>query len=152
MYDLVDRPVCDLNPGAKLLVWAMRAWLLASRRQQCPAHVVAPAFARWHIADGLQPFRRTMVILDNFALERIEFNPLTCRSVSEHEAVLISLVRLLCAGERVAARDVVSRLVDADHAGDCLAALSGLALALDRASLLPGAPCAATSQRRDREA
>ena len=36
MYDLIDRPVMQLAPGGRFLVWAMRGWIQSATRGHCP--------------------------------------------------------------------------------------------------------------------
>jgi len=44
MYDLIDRPVMQLAPGGRFLVWAMRGWIQSATRGHCPPGALAPAF------------------------------------------------------------------------------------------------------------
>ncbi|MFD1958796.1 hypothetical protein ACFSHP_06325 [Novosphingobium panipatense] len=95
MYQYVDRPLTSLDEGCRFLVWSMRAWVTAIAQRRCPAHVLAPAFARWRMIGGLQPFNRVMVLLNRDALETLAFCPMGCSHVSEHEAVILELVTSL---------------------------------------------------------
>ena len=140
MYEFIDRPVTELDRGSRFLVWSMRSWLLACGQEHCPAATIGPAFARWRMIGGLQPFHRTMLILNRNALEKLGFCSLGCNRVSEHEAILIALVAMIGSGELVAARNTLAMLVDEDWVGDCLGSLSALAGAMEGNGVLPAAP------------
>lgn len=143
MYDLVDRPVTTLDAGGRFLVWAMRSWVKTGSDGGCSASAIAPAFAKWRMIGGLQPFHRAMLILSGGALETIRFCALSCNHVSEHEAILIGLVRSLGGGQAVAAHDTVALMVEEDRVSDCFDAFAGLAAAMGHAEILPGIPASA---------
>src|SRR5690606_36308555 len=92
MYEFLDRPVTCLDPGGRFLVWSMRSWVQAMRGDASPATTLAPAFAKWKMIGGLQAFNRAILLLDRDALETFRFCSLNCDHVSEHEAIIISLV------------------------------------------------------------
>lgn len=151
MYEFLDRTVTSLDKADRFLIWSMRTWVKSLGQDQCPASVVAPAFARWHMIGGLQPFHRSMLILNRNALEKIAFCSLQCNHVSEHEAILLSLVHALANGKPVQAKDVLTLLVDEDGVGDALESLNSLAHAMRNASLFVSEPpkSAHPQSRRD---
>ncbi len=143
MYDFIDRPVTCLDHGGRFLIWSMRSWVATMEGQDCPARMIAPAFARWKMIGGLQPFHRVMLVLNRDALETLRFHPLRCGRVSEHEAVLLSLVR--AAGERKPheLRTTLELIVQEDCIGDLISSLCELARAMDEAGIRPGRPVSA---------
>jgi len=138
MYQFVDRDLDDLDTGCRFLVWSMRAWVTSMGQRNCPAHILAPAFARWRMIGGLQAFHRTMLLFNRDALETFGFCPLACRAVSEHEALILGLVVALRAGNPAVARDTLAMMVQEESVGDLLQTLSTHGAALAIAGIFPG--------------
>lgn len=137
MYDFIDRPVTSLDHGGRFLVWSMRRWVKALDDRHCPAAAIGPAFAKWKMIKGLQPFHRAMLIFNARGLETFHFCPLPCNHVSEHEAIILSLVCSLRDSRPLAVRDTLALLVEEDHIGDMLEALSTLSRCMDNAAIFP---------------
>lgn len=134
MYAIVDRPVAELEPSSRLLVWAMRSWVEAVGRRQCPGLVIGPAFAKQNMIASLKPFLRMMAGLNRGGLENLEFCRLACTHVSEHEAILLQLVSDAGGGEVLIVRDTLSMLVEEEYVGDLFEAVVRLGGGLGRAS------------------
>ena len=145
MYQFVDRDLDHLDGGCRFLVWSMRAWVTSIGQRACPAHVLAPAFARWRMIGGLQPFHRTMLLLNRDALETFGFRPLACRSVSEHEALILGVLVSLREQGPAQARATLELMVAEDGVGDLLGCLSDLGGALASAGLFPADPVPAAN-------
>jgi hypothetical protein len=137
MYDFLDRPVTSLNPGGRFLVWSMRSWVKAMSDRSCPASTLGNAFARWGMIAGLQPFLRMMAVLNRSGLETFQFCTLSCNHVSEHEAIILSLVCSLNEGRPEAVCDTLALLVEDDAIGECVASLTALGGCLEKASIFP---------------
>ncbi|PKB13524.1 hypothetical protein B0I00_3329 [Novosphingobium kunmingense] len=137
MYAFVDRPLAQLDAASRLLVWAMRSWVEAVGRRQCPGFVIGTAFARHNMIAGIQPFLRMMAGLNRGGLENLEFCRLACNHVSEHEAILLQLVSDARSQEVVSVRDTLSILVEEDYVGDLFEAVVRLGDGLGRASGSP---------------
>lgn len=148
MYQFVDRPLESLDEGCRFTVWSMRAWVMAMSSRHCPARSLAPVFARWRMIGGLQPFHRTMLVLNREALETLAFHPLACPRVSEHEALILGLLSTLAKDGPIRVCDTLAMLVEEDAVGDLLETLSLLAAALAVAGLLPCEPEAAEERPR----
>jgi hypothetical protein len=140
LYAFVDRPVTSLDKGCRFLVWSMRSWVAVVRESTCPGPALAPAFARWRMISGLQPFLRLMLTLNRDALEQFRFCSLDCNRISEHEAVLLALFVTLASGDRVTARNTLALMVNEEGLGDALAAIEAVSGALFAAGLDPAAP------------
>ena len=140
MYDYIDRPVTQLGRGGRFLIWSMRSWVQAMRGEPCPSSVLAPAFAKWKMIGGLQPFHRAMLLLNRDALETFGFCSLTCNRVSEHEAIMLTLIGAAGTGHRQRLRETLALIVEEDSVGDLLRSLCELAGAMSAAMLLPEAP------------
>lgn len=138
MYQFVDRQLDDLDDGARFLVWSMRAWVTSMSQRNCPAHMLAPAFARWRMIGGLQAFHRTMLLFNRDALETLGFAPLACSSVSEHEALILGLVVSMRDHGPRAARETLELMVQEEGVGDLLGTISTLSATLIVAGLFPG--------------
>ncbi|MCB2076192.1 MAG: hypothetical protein KDE55_00680 [Novosphingobium sp.] len=150
MYEFIDRPVTDLDHGGRFLVWSMRMWVRTVGDRACPASRIAPAFAKWKMIAGLQPFNRTMILFNRDGLVQFGFCALPCNHVSEHEAILLSLVCALADRRPQDVRDTLAMLVDEDAIGDLIAALSELGRAMDAAGIFPVRPMTAASQPHSR--
>ena len=146
MYDFLDRPVTSLDHGGRFLVWSMRSWVKAMGDRQCPGSVLGNAFARWNMIAGLQPFLRMMALFNRNGLETFQFCALACNHVSEHEALILSLVCSLRDSRPDALRDTLALLVEEDSIGDVIGALSALGRMMDEASIFPARPMAASCQ------
>ncbi|EJL20767.1 hypothetical protein [Novosphingobium sp. AP12] len=140
MYQYVDRPLSTLDEGCRFLVWSMRAWVTAIGQKRCPAQLLAPAFARWRMIGGLQPFHRAMMLLNRDALDTLAFCPMGCSHVSEHEAVILELITSLRDRGPQSTRQTLELVVGEDSIGDLLETLSRIGAALAIAGIFPGEP------------
>lgn len=140
MYLYVDRPLTSLDDGCRFLVWSMRAWVTSLAEQRCPAQILAPAFARWRMIGGLQPFHRAMLLFNRDALETFAFCPIACNHVSEHEAVILELVTSLRSRGVDQTRATLELVVQHEAIDDIMDALSQLAAALAVAGIYPDQP------------
>jgi len=137
MYDFLDRPVTTLDNGGRFLVWSMRIWVKTMGENQCPVSAIAPAFAKWRMIGGLAHFHKTMLMFNRDALEQFGFCALHCNHVSEHEAIILSLVCSLRDSRPQTVRDTLALLVEEDRIGDLLGALSELGRSMDDAGIFP---------------
>lgn len=147
MYQYVDRPLNSLDEGCRFLVWSMRAWVTTLGRRQCPAQALAPAFAKWRMIGGLQPFHRAMLLFNRDALETFAFCPMACSHVSEHEAVILELITSLRDRGPQQTRETLELVVSEDSVGDVLETLSKLGAAMAIAGIFPGETVPAENMR-----
>lgn len=147
MYQYVDRPLSSLDEGCRFLVWSMRAWVTAISRRHCPAQMLAPAFAKWRMIGALQPFHRTMIMLNREALETLAFCPVGCAHVSEHEAVILEMVTSLRERGPRETRATLELLVSEDAVGDMLESLSRIGASMAIAGIFPGEVTSAPDTR-----
>ncbi len=137
MYEFLDRPVTGLDRGGRFLVWSMRIWVRSMGESQCPVSAIAPAFAKWGMIGGLAHFHKAMLMFNRDALEQFGFCALNCNHISEHEAIILSLVCSLRDERPEMVRDTLALLVEDDRIGDVLGALSALGRSLDEAGIFP---------------
>jgi len=137
MYEFLDRPVTSLDHGGRFLVWSMRIWVKTMGEGQCPVSAIAPAFAKWRMIGGVAHFHKTMLMFNRDALEQFGFCSLACNHISEHEAIIISLICSLRDMRPQTVRDTLALLVEEERIGDLLAALSALGRSLDSAGIFP---------------
>lgn len=140
MYDFLDRPVTSLDHGGRFLVWSTRSWVKAVSERKCPTSVIARAFGKWDMLQGLQPFLRMMALFNRHGLENFQFCALQCNHVSEHEAIIISLVCALRDERPAALRETLDLLVEEEAVGDLILALPHLGNAMDGAAIYPAHP------------
>ena len=146
MYDFLDRPVTSLDHGGRFMIWSMRSWVKAMAERQCPGSAIGAAFARWNMIAGLQPFLRVMALINRHGLESFQFCALACNHVSEHEAIILSLVCSLRDSRPDTLRDTLALLVEDDSIGDQIGALSALGRMMDEAAIFPSRPVTAGCQ------
>lgn len=137
MYDFLDRPVTQLDRGGRFLVWSMRVWVKAMGEATCPLTAIGPAFAKWGMIAGLAHFHKAMLVFNRDALEQFGFCSLNCNHISEHEAIILSLICSLRDARPQAVRDTLALLVEEERIGDLLAVLSALGRGLDEAGIFP---------------
>lgn len=146
MYEFLDRPVTSLDHGGRFLIWSMRSWVKAMGERQCPGSTLGSAFARWNMIAGLQPFLRMMALFNRNGLETFQFCALACNHVSEHEAIILSLMCSLRDSRPDALRDTLALLIEEDSIGDLIASLSALGRMMDEAAIFPARPVTASCQ------
>jgi hypothetical protein len=91
VYAYVDRPVTELGDGGRFLLHAMRGWLHAASRGQCPPGLLAPLFARAGALPALPAVNRLMVELNASARDKVAFLPVCAGVIGDDEAVLLQL-------------------------------------------------------------
>lgn len=138
MYQFVDRDLDSVDEGTRFLVWSMRAWVTSVGQRNCPAQALASAFARWRMIGGLQAFHRGMLLFNRDALETLGFAPLACSRISEHEALIISLIVSMRDEGAKATRETLELMVQEEAVGDLLSTISTLSATMMVAGLFPG--------------
>ncbi|BAK65110.1 hypothetical protein SLG_04350 [Sphingobium sp. SYK-6] len=140
MYDFIDRPIARLDGGAALLIAAMRLWVRAAGEKRCPCRDVAGAFrAREHIA-ALPHFHVTMAMLNRDATESLGFGSVDYPLVSEHEALILSMVGSVVSRPADEACATMALIMAPDAVKPLFIAMSALARSLAKGGLLPVAP------------
>lgn len=142
MYEFLDRPVTALDNGGRFLVWSMRTWVIASGGRICPASRLAAPFSQWRMLSGLQPFLRMMTLFNRYGLAEMQFCALRCDHVSEHEALILSLLCSLRDGRPERLQPTLALLVDEDGVGGLIESLASLGQALTAADIFPQRPVA----------
>lgn len=140
MYDFLDRPLTELNGGARFFIRAMRQWVRAMYDRQCPASAIAGAFRDGGLLGGLHSFLRMMALFNRHGRENFQFCALDCNHVSEHEAILTSLVCDIRNGQAATAGATLKLLVGGEAIGDLVGALSDLSTQMACAGLHPERP------------
>jgi hypothetical protein len=137
MYEFLDRPVTGLDNGGRFLVWSMRTWVGEAGNKTCPANRLAPPFAHWRMLSGLQPFLRMMALFNRYGLAELSFCALRCNHVSEHEAIILSLLCSRRDGRPEQLHATLALMVDEDGICGLIEALSALGGAMDAAGITP---------------
>lgn len=140
MYDFVDRPVASLNRGGRLLIWAMRHWVRAVQNARCPCSDVGPAFHKSDLMAGFPHFHVMMTMLNRHARETLRFGAVDCMRVSEHEAIIISMVRAMRDHPASQAERAAALIIGEDQVAHLLIPMSALARALEDADFFPAPP------------
>lgn len=135
MYDFLDRSISELDQGGRCVVWAARSWVNAKSRQVCAANAVVGPFGKYRLLSGLQPFLRMMALFNRYGLENFEFCSLPCNHVSEHEALILSLVCSVREDHLSTVNQTLGLLVEDEAIGELLVSLSQFEKALSAAGI-----------------
>lgn len=137
MYDFIDRPVASLDPGGRLLVWAVRHWVRGAGAGRCPCGDVAPAFHKRDLMHVFPHFHVMMAVFNRDALLKLRFGAPDCGRVHEHESLILTLVRDMHLAPVDQCRATAALIVRRDSVATLTIALSALAQGLAGAGLLP---------------
>ena len=130
MYAFVDRPVKSLCNSGRFLLWAMRGWMSAVGRGQCPPQMLHRGFAAVNAAGALPDFHVAMALLASDAVETLRLAPPPCLQISEDEAILLGLWRdFSLEGANPIARGALALLAATDSVGPIANAMGA---AIDR--------------------
>jgi len=152
MYDFVDRPLTSLGHGGRFLVWSMRTWVKAMHAGRCPCFAVGSGFAQWRMVSGLPDFHMLMMIFNRDGLQKLMFGAVECDRVSEHEALILSLVRSVSRPQPEVLRKTLALVVTEDAVANLATALSSLGGKLAAAGILldqPGISIAQNGYRNE---
>ena len=140
MYSYLDRPIASLDEGGKVLVWAMRRWVVAVEKRTCPVAALGMALSERGLMPALAPFHRVMGLLATHARQDLPFSPFCSPHVSEGEAVLLAVISN-CRGPRAHTLETtLFLLVGEEGRASMHDAILQLGEALDRAGMLPAVP------------
>lgn len=92
LYAYLDRNLTTLGPGARFTVWAIRSWVAAIQRRQCPCGALAPGFTRYNARAALPHLSMAMAILHCEARDAMVFRATDHPQVGEHEALILDLL------------------------------------------------------------
>ncbi len=140
MYEFVDRPVSALDQGGQFLIWTMRRWVGALGNGRCLCGTVVPAFHQWNMLAGLPHFHLMMALLNRDATEKFRFGPVCYDRVTEHEALILHMIRDARDAPAERMRETAALLICADSVPPLLIALSAFGQALAEAGLWPEPP------------
>lgn len=93
MYDFVDRPVAQLRPAGRLLLWSMRRWTHAIHARSCPPGALASIFARYGVLPALPHIHMLLTELNQQARRSISLSPVAHQLIGDDEAVLLQACR-----------------------------------------------------------
>ena len=116
MYTFVDRPVDSLCNSGRFLLWAMRAWVCAAERGQCPPQRLHRGFVAVNGASALPDFHVAMALIGGDAARTLLLAPMPCLQISEDEAILLGLWRDISLGDVVNVRATLALLAEGDSA------------------------------------
>ena len=137
MYQYLDGRVIDLREGERVLVWAMRRWLLAVRRGECPLQPVGAMFSAHRVLPGLASFHEVMDLVSRRTRQNLAFAPLRCRRIADGEALLLSMIRGVLHRPPAQTFATATLIVGDPNADVLISALVSLAAALAEAGLAP---------------
>ena len=133
MYAFVDRPVDSLCNGGRFLLWAMRGWVGAAERGECPPRALHRGFSGMNARMALPDFHVAMAMLASDGRAGLTLAPMACGRIAEDEAILIGLWRDAARGEVARLRATLKLLVAPDVAAPIARAMTGAVAALGAA-------------------
>lgn len=144
MYAFVDRPVDSLCNGGRFLLWAMRGWVAAAGRGQCPPQLLHRGFVAVDAPGALPDFHVAMALLGGDAVQTLQLAPLPCLQISEDEAILLGLWRDFSLGHVANARATLALLAEGESVGPIAKAMGAaidrlVAAGFDMSALAAGA-------------
>lgn len=122
MYDLIDRPVTDLQAADRRMLDATRAWV----HQLTMAGAGSPAAAA-KLGGGSDAFDAAMRALDEGSTDTLVFERPCHATVSETEAMWLAIWRLVRADRVSRARDALIAFVGPASAGQVVSAMMRVA-------------------------
>jgi hypothetical protein len=134
MYDLLDRPVMNLSPGGRFILWAMRGWTRAVSTGYCPPGALAPAFARHGVLPALPHLHILLASLNRSATRKLAFAPLQHRRIGDDEAVLLQMCRD-ARNQPTRARATLELLMDEEAVSDAFTSLLAFLMQLQDSRL-----------------
>ncbi len=129
MYAFIDRPVDSLGNSGRFLLWAMRGWVCAAERGQCPPQRLHRGFVAVNAAGALPDFHVAMALIGSDAVETLLLAPMPCLQISEDEAILLGLWRNISLGDVANARATLALMAEGDSVGPIVKAMGA---AIDR--------------------
>lgn len=129
MYAFVDRPVQGLCNSGRFLLWAMRGWVAAAERGQCPPRLLHRGFVAVDAPGALPDFHIAMALLGGDAVRTLLLAPMPCLQISEDEAILLGLWRDFSLGNAANARATLALLAEGESVGPIAKAMG---TAIDR--------------------
>ena len=129
MYAFVDRRVDSLCNSGRFLLWAMRGWVCAAERGQCPPQRLHRGFVAVNAGGALPDFHVAMALIGSDAVETLLLAPMPCLQISEDEAILLGLWRDFSLGSTANARATLALLAEGDSVGPIAKAMDA---AIDR--------------------
>ncbi|HWJ68619.1 MAG TPA: hypothetical protein VNS79_01005 [Sphingobium sp.] len=118
----------------------MRHWVKAVQAGRCPCGDIRPAFQNAALAAAVPHFHVMMAVLNRHATEKMGMGHLDSVQVSEHEAIILAMVRTTGGGGLTHVAGTAAHLVGEDHATHLLVPTAALAQALANANRLPASP------------
>ena len=152
MYDFVDRPLTSLGHGGRFLVWSMRIWVKAMHDGRCPCFAVGSGFTQWRLISGLPDFHMMMTIFNRDGLQHLLFCAVDGNRVSEHEALILSLVQAVRTVQPAALHKTLALVVAEDAIANLTTALMSLGGRMAGAGILldqSGSPVAQTGYHNE---
>ena len=139
MYQYLDRTTASLDLGGRFIVWAVRGWVQAVGRRQCPCNALADGFARWNAVEALQSFSMAMAILNCEAGEPLYFRAPGHSRVSDDEALLLDLFEQAPRRPQNEMREMLGMIVPPTSTPALQIAIETAAAALEAIGLSPSA-------------
>jgi hypothetical protein len=136
--------VDSLCNSGRFLLWAMRGWVCAAERGQCPPQRLHRGFVAVNAAGALPDFHVAMALIGSDAAETLLLAPMPCLQISEDEAILLGLWRDISLGDGANAHATLALLAEGDSAGPIAKAMGAaidrlVAAGFDMSALAAGA-------------
>lgn len=88
----VNSPICRLPGAERLVVWTMRAWVLAMRRQEDPRAAILSGLLPYDLIDAANPFNGLMCLIGWRARFGIDVRCPSCPHLGDGEQRMIGFL------------------------------------------------------------
>jgi len=143
MYDYCDQPITRLDAGSRQMLHAMRVWVDAAQRHVCPPRALAIAMPQPELRAAIGDMHRTMLLLHCHGTGPMPFGELRHPTITEGEALMLSLWASITADYPDRSRALIELLVKEPATAPMLACMVRAAACLSNVGLAPAGRMAA---------
>lgn len=137
MYHFIDQSPDRLTGGSHFLLWAMRSWVIAVVRERCPAASLVGAFSCKSMRETLSDFHELMFTLNHRGQRRMAFGDRGYGTITEIEAIFLSLWVDVAEGQQERARKVLDLLIVENKVAEVMSRFNRIVTHMSGVDLLP---------------
>ncbi len=137
MYAYLDQPIDRLDAGSRFVIDAMRVWVDAVKNGICPPRALLAVIPQPELCPAVGDLHRSMLMLHHFGSGPLPFGELDVSSITEGEALMISLWASITAEDSARSRALIESLVSERAAAPLQAAMVRAAACLSAFGLAP---------------
>ncbi len=120
MYQFIDQPLTVLDSTSRFLLGAIRDAAAALAERRCLGAALGPGFGRLGLNEALPHFAIAMAVLAREANQTVVIAKANCCRVTEHEALLLTLLTAADARDEARVHATAKLLVDDEASANTL--------------------------------